>query len=105
MAGGDIPYFLIHFDHQTALMRMEVFSTSGKAWHRAYQEEYLPRNSTATGFFAFPWDGMTFAGNKTYTVPDGQYIVKVSVLKALGDASNPADWEVWTSPVIVIDRP
>jgi len=105
MAGGDIPYFLIHFDHQTALMRMEVFSTSGKAWHRAYQEEYLPRNSTATGFFAFPWDGKTLAGNKTYTVPDGEYIVKVSVLKALGDASNPADWEVWTSPVIVIDRP
>ena len=26
-------------------------------------------------------------------------------LKALGDSSNPADWETWTSPPITIDRP
>ena len=29
----------------------------------------------------------------------------LSVLKALGDAANPAHWETWTSPVITIDRP
>jgi minor extracellular serine protease Vpr len=85
---------------------MEVFdAVKGKAWHRAYNETYLPRNSTSTGFFAFPWDGTTFAGNKTYTIPDGQYVVKLSVLKALGDENNPAHWETWTSPVITIDRP
>ena len=39
------------------------------------------------------------------TVPNGQYVVKVSVLKALGDESNPAHWETWTSPVITIARP
>jgi len=105
LTGGDIPYILIHFDHQVRLMRMEVFSTSGKAWHRAYQEPYLPRNSTSTSFFAFPWDGTTASGNKTYTVPDGQYIIKLSVLKALGDDNNIAHWETWTSPVITIDRP
>ena len=105
MIGNDIPYFLLHLDHQSALLRMEVFSTSGKAWHRAYEERYLPRNSTSTSFFAFPWDGRTIAGSRIYTVPDGTYVVKVSVLKALGDAANPADWETWTSPVIVIDRP
>jgi len=106
MFGADIPYFLLHLDHQSRLMRMEVFdAVSGKAWHRSYQQAFLPRNSTSTSFFAFPWDGTTFAGNKTYTVPDGQYIVKLSVLKALGDANNPAHWETWTSPVITIDRP
>jgi subtilisin family serine protease len=106
MVGTDIPYFLIHFDHQSRLMRMEVFdAVKGKAWHRAFQESYLPRNSTSTSFFAFPWNGTTTAGNKTYTVPDGQYIVKLSVLKALGDDNNPAHWEIWTSPVITIDRP
>jgi subtilisin family serine protease len=105
MTAGDIPYFLLHLDHQSALLRMEVYSESGKAWHRAFEERYLPRNSVATGFFAFPWDGTTVAGNRLYTVPDGRYVVKVSVLKALGDASNPAHWETWTSPVIVIDRP
>ena len=106
MIGADIPYFLIHFDHQSRLMRMEVFdAVKGKAWHRAFQESYLPRNSTSTSFFAFPWDGTTIAGNKAYTVPDGKYIVKLSVLKALGDDNNPAHWETWTSPVITIDRP
>ena len=58
-----------------------------------------------TSFFAYSWDGTTVAGNRTHTVPDGQYVVKLSVLKALGDASNPADWETWTSPVITIHRP
>lgn len=105
MQGGNIPYFLVHFDHQARLFRMEVFSASGKAWHRAYNEDYLPRNSTTTSFFAFPFDGTTVAGNKLYTVPDGEYYVVISVLKALGDPSNPAHWEYWKSPNFVIDRP
>lgn len=106
LAGGDIPYFLVHLEHQSRRLRMEVFeAVDGKSWHRAFNEEYLPRNSTATGFFAFSWDGVTTAGKKSYAVPDGQYIVKLSVLKALGDESNPAHTESWTSPVITIDRP
>ena len=106
MAAGDIPYILAHLDHPSRRMRVEVFDAfTNRAWHRAYDEEYLPRNSTATGFFAFPWDGLTVAGKKTYTVPDGSYVLKVSILKALGDSSNPAHWETWTSPMFVIDRP
>lgn len=102
----NIPFFLVHLEHQVRLLRMEVFdAVSGKAWHRAYNLEYMGRNSASSTFFAFAWDGTTTSGNKVYTVPDGQYVVKVSVLKALGDASNPAHWETWTSPVITIDRP
>jgi subtilisin family serine protease len=98
------PSFLVHFDHQPRLFRVEIFDQSGKAWHRAVQEEYLSRNSTSTGFFAFAWDGTTSAGSKTYTVPDGTYYAKISILKALGDSNNPAHWETWTSPLITIDR-
>ncbi|MCA1714526.1 MAG: peptidase S8, partial [Gammaproteobacteria bacterium] len=105
MIGNDIPFFPVHLDHQSRLLRMEVFGTDGKSWHRAFQQDYLPRNATATGFFAFSWDGMTTAGNKTYTVPNGTYVMRLSVLKALGDASNPAHWETWASPVITIARP
>ena len=106
MAGGDIPYFVVHLDHQSRRLRMEVFeAVGGKAWHRALQEEYMPRNSTPTSFFSFSWDGVTSAGKKSYTVPDGQYVIVLSVLKALGDESNPAHTETWTSPVITIDRP
>jgi minor extracellular serine protease Vpr len=107
---GQTPYFLVHLEHQVRKLRAEVFSTGGKAWHRIFDEDYVGRNSVSTTpgpgtFFAFPWDGTTVAGNKAYTVPDGQYVVKISVLKALGDAANPAHWETWTSPVITIDRP
>jgi subtilisin family serine protease len=105
MQGGDIPYFLVHFNHQSRTFRVEIFDQTGKAWHRAYNEEYMPRNSTTTGFFAFPFDGYTLAGNKVYQVPDGTYYAVLSVLKANGNSSNPAHWETWTSPLFVIDRP
>ncbi len=105
MQGGDIPYFLVHLDHQSRTFRMEIFAANGKAWHRAYNEEYLPRNSTTTGFYSFPFDGYTINGNKVSMVPDGTYYSVISVLKANGDPSNPAHWETWTSPLFVIDRP
>ncbi len=105
MQGFNIPYFLVHFDHQSRIFRVDIYAQSGKAWHRAYNEEYLPRNSAAASFFAFPFDGTTFAGKKTYAVPDGTYYAVISVLKANGDDTNPAHWETWTSPLFVIDRP
>ena len=64
-------------------------------------DEYVGRNSTPTGFFAFSWDGTTSLG----TQPDGTYILRLSVLKALGDAGNPAHWETWDSPALTLDRP
>ena len=106
LAGGDIPYILFHLDHQVRYLRMEVVdAVSGKSWHRALHADYVARNSAATSFFAQPWDGTTSAGNKVYTVPDGQYRIILTVLKALGDPNNPAHIETWTSPVITIDRP
>jgi minor extracellular serine protease Vpr len=105
MQGDDIPYLLVHLDHQSELMRVDIYAANGRSWHRAYNEKYMIRNSTTTGFFALPFDGTTFAGNKTYTVPDGTYYMVLSILKANGDSSNPADWETWTSPMFVIDRP
>jgi len=102
----NIPFFLVHLDHQVAKFRVELFAAgSNKAWHRAYDEVYVGRNSTTTSFFAFPFDGTTFAGSRTYTLPDGTYYAVVSVLKANGDDSNPAHWESWTSPNFGIDRP
>jgi hypothetical protein len=106
LQGNDVPFVLVHFEHQSRQVKMEVFdAASGKAWHRAFLQNYVGRNSTATGFFALSWDGTTTAGNKVYQVPNGQYIIKLSVLKALGDDANPADVEIWTSPVITLARP
>jgi subtilisin family serine protease len=102
----NIPYFLVHFDHGAQRALFEVFDAdTGKSWHRALNLEHVGRNSTDTGFFAYSWDGTTTSGNKTYTVPNGRYQVRLSVLKALGDSSNPAHWETWVSPVVTVARP
>jgi minor extracellular serine protease Vpr len=107
LQGGDLPFFLVHLDHPSRRLRIDVFdAATGKAWHTSENDQYLPRNSTSTGFFAFSWDGQTTAGGKTYTAPNGSYVVVLTVEKALGDpATNPADTETWTSPVITIARP
>lgn len=120
MQGDDVPFFLIHFDHHVEYLVAKVYEAdSGQpvhpVFHDAFVYEYLPRNSTATGFFAFDWDGERihsngyngkgYTKNLTKTVPDGEYLIEIRALKANGDRNNPAHWETWTSPVIAIDRP
>jgi minor extracellular serine protease Vpr len=105
MQGNDVPFILAHFDHQSRLLSAAVQdANTGKSWHTAFAYPYLGRNSTATSFYALPWDGTTVAGNKAYLVPNGQYKIVLTLVKALGDANNPADVETWTSPVITIAR-
>jgi minor extracellular serine protease Vpr len=110
LAGGDLPYFLAHFEHQSRLLRLEAFNAvTGKSVGTILQLDYMVRNSTSTSYYAFAWDGTTLIktirGYRVYTAPNGQYIVKLSILKALGNAGNPADWETWSSPVLTIARP
>ncbi|MFC0679945.1 S8 family serine peptidase [Lysobacter korlensis] len=105
MAGSDIPYFLVHLDHQARLFRMDVVdAATGRVWRRAMQTEHLGRNSSANGYFTFTWDGMVMAGKRSEVAPDGRYVMRISVLKALGDETNPAHWESWDSPVITVKR-
>jgi minor extracellular serine protease Vpr len=120
MEGEDIPWFLVHFDHQVERFEAEIHDAkNGKLVHPVFnlgfEEMYLPHNSSATGFYAFGWDGSRIHSNgyngKGYTkdltkpLPDGEYVVVIRALKANGDAGNPDHWESWTSPVVAIDRP
>lgn len=114
LQGDDIPYFIVHFEHQSRRVDAEIRDAlTGQpvhpVFHNAFELEYLGRNSTATSFFSLNWDGTRLHSNggkgKTKLVPDGQYVIVLKVLKALGDENNPAHWETWTSPVITIDRP
>jgi hypothetical protein len=66
---------------------------------------YFVRNSAATSIFDFSWDGTIVKGNTTQAAPNGDYQLILSVLKALGDRNNPADWETFTTPVFTIARP
>jgi hypothetical protein len=106
MEAEDVPYVLVHLDHQSDTFMLEAIdAASGKNLGVVLNERYLPRNSTATGFFAFPWDGVVLRGRTTSEAPNGAYYLKVSVLKALGDKDNPEHWETWTSPMFEVARP
>ncbi len=113
LVGDDLPFLVLHFDHQVERMEVEVRNAAnGQKLHpvfsNAIEDEYMPRNTGAATFFSFAWDGTRQHNNgndKVKVVPDGQYTLTVKVLKALGDENNPAHWETWTSPVITLDRP
>lgn len=114
MQGEDMPYFLVHFEHHAQYMEMNILHAGNltpvhPVFHKTNVEEYLPRNSTATGFFSFVWDGTRIHSNggkgKTKLVENGSYVLELKVLKALGDKNNPAHWDTWLSPVISINRP
>ncbi len=108
MVGDDVPFILFHLDHQVRELKMEVVDVAtGRSLNFADDEDFLPRNSAATSFFAFVWDGTTTRrqGGRSREVPNGTYRIELSVLKALGNPRNPAHTERWTSPEITIARP
>jgi len=115
LQGDDIPILLFHFNHQVRQMNIQVYKADGSPVHPVFnyadQESYLARNSAATTFFEFDWDGTRSHdngggnGDHRKVVPNGTYKLKLSVLKALGDANNPAHWETFTSPPITLARP
>ena len=81
---------------------------TGRVVGKITEAEYLTRNSTPGGFFADSWDGKTYkgsVGSPLSDVPNGQYVVTLWLLKALGNQWTSSHWESWTSPVITIARP
>jgi subtilisin family serine protease len=106
MEPGDMPEFWVNFGHQSRNVRMEVRdANTGRNWHRFVDIDYMGRNSSAGSIFSFVFDGTTTNGKKVNTVPDGDYVVVITVRKALGDDNNPDHVETWTSPVFTIARP
>ena len=106
LQGGDLPYFLVHLDHQVRKLRLEVFdAVTGRSWYRVNEFDYFPRNVTHPSWWLFGWDGFTRHGNSVVEVPDGSYRVRLAVQKALGEDDDPEHWEYWDSPVVTIGRP
>lgn len=104
MAGNDLPAIAYHLDHQAEQMEMEVLDAdTGRTWTRLFKEDHTPRNNGPATFFLEVWDGTRQQGNRTLLAPDGRYVIKITVLRALGKKNNPAHVETWTSPVFTID--
>lgn len=102
MVGGDVPNVLYHLDHLSRTFRLEALDATTLASRGVILEDhYVGRNLTPTGAFASAWNGdINFV-----TQPNGNYIIRISVLKALGNPANPAHWEIWDSPSLTIQRP
>jgi len=108
LVGNDVPFIALHLDHPIRKLKLEVTNVeTGATTGFADIEDFLPRNSTTTSIFAFAWDGNTMkrAGGKLQAIPNGSYIIHLTVLKALGDPDTPAHTEDWYSPTIAITRP
>jgi minor extracellular serine protease Vpr len=115
LQGADIPILLYHLNHQVRRLAIQVYKVDGSPVHPVFnyamQLDYLPRNSSPTLFFEFDWDGTRSHdngggnGDHRKAVPNGRYVLKLSVLKALGNANNSADWETFTTPPITLARP
>jgi len=115
LRGSDFPILLFHLNHQVRKLNIQVFKADGSAVHPVFnyitQQEFLGRNSTATSFFEFDWDGTRShdagVGNADHrkVVPNGRYILELSVLKALGNPNIAADWETFTTPPITLAHP
>ncbi|MDC3982921.1 S8 family serine peptidase [Polyangium jinanense] len=103
----NVPNVTLHVEHQVTTIKVDIVEAAGlqKPWGTAYTYTYVGRNADPTGTYSFAWNGTTTIGKNVVTVPNGNYVMKMSVLKALGDANNPAHWETWTSPSFKVERP
>jgi minor extracellular serine protease Vpr len=103
-----VPHFLMHFDHQARSLTGDVYQASNDKWiGTGVVRDYLSRNSSATGFFDFPWDGTAKKGQgnsfgNAGPVANGTYYMKFTLVKALGTKTQT---ETFTSPSFVIARP
>lgn len=103
----DRPQLLIHFGFQARRVTYELLNGNGDTVDTLDTWNYVGRNgdeSVGPGLDAydvFTWDGKRSDGNNA---ANGQYRLRVRVLKALGDESNPAHYETYTSQLFTIQR-
>ncbi len=101
-ADEETVWILFHLDHQVRRLRLEVFgAAAGRAFGRVGEIDYFERSATPTAFFALAWDGTDRFGRP---LRSGNYVLRLTIEKALGQDDDPAAWEFWTSPVVMVVR-
>jgi hypothetical protein len=105
---------LYHFDHQATNVTLTLLNAAtGEPMTQGNRSAILqsidlhPRNSGATTFFAFVWDGTQAMSQKDSSsrkaTPAGTYRLHITLtkVKALND-SRSAGTETWTSPPLIL---
>ena len=111
MVGTDVPWIYFDLDYPVSEMYFDVYKanadgTKGEKVHSNFMNyaTMLDQGRLKSGT-VIPWDG-TYQGNKgnnkTRRVSDGDYVLEIRILKAMGDPSNPDHWESWDSTPFTI---
>ncbi|MEF2279549.1 S8 family serine peptidase [Deinococcus sp. YIM 134068] len=104
----DNPVVLAQLSHQSRRLTFELLDASGAVKDTLLVQNYVARNATnaytsadSDAFNFYEWDGKFSDGS---AAPAGTYQLRVRVLKALGNESNPAHTETYTSQQFSVVR-
>jgi minor extracellular serine protease Vpr len=102
----DVPNYLLHLDFQSRKATFTAYDATGVTpLGEAMSFDNLPRNSGMTTAFSFAWDGFVGPTGDRTQLPNGEYVLKLTLVHALGDPSNPAHVETATFAKVKIQRP
>ncbi|WP_328591657.1 S8 family serine peptidase [Occultella glacieicola] len=118
MADGDVPTTLVNLAHPARSVQVDIYHANADGSrgdpagvNPTYQvHDYLGRSVNPNDFSAFTWDGTLTGpghgrgGDRVQTLPDGNYVMEITALAALGDEANPDHVESFTSPAFTVDR-
>ncbi|MFK7602674.1 S8 family serine peptidase [Deinococcus sp. SM5_A1] len=106
----DAPYLVTNFAHQIRTLTFDLLDGNGAVVDTLSQSDYLARNCTndlakqsasCDAYSLLDWDGKLSNGKDA---PAGTYALRLRALKPLGDASNPAHTETYTSQQFKVVR-
>jgi minor extracellular serine protease Vpr len=107
--GADMPVVLVHLNNFARRIRVAVFSPGHRrSLGEAFSQDYVPRD-VVENLLSRPWalptplpfDGTVRRDGRRLRLPNGEYVLRVTVERALS-GREPA--ETWTSPPFRIDR-
>lgn len=101
MAGADVPTFAVGLQHQAQRITAEIIPQGTLSWLGAqpgFAIDLIPRSRPGE-VFIFGLGDFDASG-----LPDGRYVVQLTVLKPAGNISDPSHVEVVTTPHFFINR-
>lgn len=107
------PYLLFHLDYPASDVYFNVYkaTSSGKKGSEVFggYKTFMETGEMGrdNSYYALPFNGkipFNSATSAGLTVPNGDYVLEIRALKALGNPKTSSHWETWTSPAFTINR-